>query len=155
MRRILVNNPYYFRAPVGLARLSVEFYTRFMPISQKNRSFRFLPLFSFIEWNEEHIKATITQELSWRVPEKMTAGWRSDCKIHQVRQYIYQELLGYTKNNDLLSQLVRRGQITREQALARLNAENQVAPALLDEILSEMGFSFSQLEYSVNNAVRA
>jgi hypothetical protein len=151
--RELIINPFYLSHPVDLTRLLIEFYTRFMPVSQKNRPFRFLPLFLFIEWNENMIISTITNELGWRTPEKMSSGWRSDCKIHQIRQYLYQELLGYTKNNDLLSQMVRNHQINQSQALRRLATENQVSPILLDEILTEMGFTFSDLERSIQQAI--
>lgn len=147
----LINNPYYILHPVGLTRLLFEFNTRYMPYTQKSHIIRFLPLFYFIEWDEEMIMKTITTELNWRTPDNIVVSWRSDCKIHQIRQYLYNEMIGYTKNNNLLSQMIRNNQINRKDAMERLINENRVSPILLEEILAEMGFSLTQINNALSN----
>jgi hypothetical protein len=48
--------------------------------------------------------------------------------------------LGFTKNNDLISGLIRRGIITsRDEALARLERDNVFDDDALRELLDEIG----------------
>ena len=118
-----------------------SFYTEYkMRYAGPKRDYKSIYLFNYIEWDEQKILSTIQEQLKWRVPEKMSSSWRSDCKINVIRQYLYQELLGFTKNDELLSQLSRGGAITREDALARLEVENITNEELLREILTDIQF---------------
>ena len=138
----LLANPSYLN-PQILASFSKEFISRFTHGQSNHTS---IPLFRYIVWDEERILKTITEELNWQVPDKMSSSWRSDCQVNVVRQYLYQELLGFTKNNELLSQLIRDGYMTREEALERLNRENRTDPEYLTEILADLGMDLQDLE---------
>lgn len=118
-----------------------SFYTEYkMRYAGPKRDYKSIYLFNYIEWDEQKILSTIQEQLKWCVPEKMSSSWRSDCKINVIRQYLYQELLGFTKNDELLSQLIRGGAITRESALARLDVENITNEELLRDILTDVQF---------------
>ncbi len=107
----LLRNPGYWHPSLlmsfcteGIARFSRYFHV------ELTRVF----LFNYIEWNEDEVLRTVQQECGWRKPDWSPTTWRSDCEIHLLKQYLYKQTLGFTKNDDLLSGLVRDGQISRE-----------------------------------------
>lgn len=142
--REVIRNPRYLD-PVLLSDFLREFISRF---TNKKYQTKKIYLFRFIEWNEEEVMRTITNELGWRIPEKMTSSWRSDCNINVIRQYLYRETLGFTKNEELLSQLIRSGKITRVKAMERLKRENDIDPDLLADV-------FKDLEIPLEKMLRA
>ena len=139
--REFLRNPYFLN-PALLNSFYQEYKSRFKGGKPNYVS---LQLFDYIEWDEELILSTIQQKLKWRVPEKMSSSWRSDCKINVIRQYLYQQLLGFTKNDELLSQLIRSGAYAREDALSRLEVENVTNEDLLREILTDIKFDPERL----------
>jgi len=140
--REIFKNPHYIKPNVMLSFFN-EYLARFKRAKQNYSS---IQLFNYIEWNEEEILSTITREFNWRTPEKMASSWRSDCKINIVRQYYYKELLGFTKNDELLSQMIRNKNITRDDALNRLEIENVLNPELIREIFQELGIPNNKIE---------
>ncbi len=83
-------------------------------------------LFDFLEWNEAHIVATIRRRLGWTKPSYWNTTWRSDCKVHELKKFLYKGRLGFTKNNELFSGMVREEMITMEKALTRLREANKL-----------------------------
>jgi hypothetical protein len=130
--REIIINPYYLQ-PVLLVNFFREFLSRFR---HRRTGYAKIDLFRYLEWDENLILHTIQGELNWRIPERMSSSWRSDCHVNVIRQFLYQRLLGFTKNNELLSQMIREKKITREQALIRLGSENSIDQSLLTEILN-------------------
>jgi hypothetical protein len=104
-----------------------------------------LSLYSFVEWNETTINETIKRELGWQRPAGSTNDWRTDCKLHRVKEYLYERTLGFTKNDDLLSCLIRRGEITRDQALLRMVDENHISDAFLEDACATINIDLGQL----------
>jgi tRNA(Ile)-lysidine synthase TilS/MesJ len=139
--REFLRNPSYLNPA-----LLKSFYTEYkMRYAGPKRNYKSIYLFNYVEWDEQRILSTIQEQLKWRVPDKMSSSWRSDCKINVIRQYLYQQLLSFTKNDELLSQLIRVGAITREDALSRLEVENVTNEELLREILTEVEFDPEKL----------
>ena len=108
----LLRNPGYWHPSLlmsfcteGIARFSRYFHV------ELTRVF----LFNYIEWNEDEVLRTVQQECGWRKPDWSPTTWRSDCE-YLLKQYLYKQTLGFTKNDDLLSGLVRDGQISRGRA---------------------------------------
>ena len=83
-------------------------------------------LFDFLEWNEAHIVATIHRRLGWTKPSYWNIIWRVDCKMYWLKKLLYKEMLGFTKNDELFSDMVREEMITMEEALARLHEANKL-----------------------------
>lgn len=135
--REMSNNPHYLN-PRLLVSFSKEFYHRFF---HKPKSIIYVDLFHYIEWDENKIMETITQVLKWQKPDEISASWRADCKINVIRQYLYLNMLGFAKNEELLSQLIRNKKITRENALTRLESDNHINQDFLLEIFNELDFN--------------
>jgi len=61
-------------------------------------------LFDFLEWNEAH---TIRRRLRWTKPSYWNITWQADCKVHWLKKFLYKEMLGFTKNNEFFSGMLR------------------------------------------------
>jgi hypothetical protein len=96
-------------------------------------------LFKYIEWNEKEIISRIKNELHWESPKNLPSTWRFDCRVGHLKEFLYQKTLGMTERDDLYAKLVRQGLMTREEALERLEKENQIPFEEIEIILKEVG----------------
>ena len=105
-----------------------------------------MALYEYIRWEEAEILRVIGQELNWRKPDWWPTTWRSDCKIHFIKEYLYKATLGFTKQDDLLSGLIRQGMITRDDALRRLTHDNEIPAEVISKVLAEHDLDMSQID---------
>ena len=139
--REVLRNPRYLR-PGCVCAFGREFRHRYI---RPGRDYRANIDIRFVEWNEKTILSTIRSWLDWRTPSSSRASWRSDCKVHLLRQYLYRETLGFTKNDELLSIMVREKAITRVEALKRAADENEIPFEFVGAFLHEQGLSSDEL----------
>jgi hypothetical protein len=90
-------------------------------------------LFDFLEWNEAHIVATIHRRLEWTKPYNV--GQLQSCI--GSKSFLYKEMLGFTKNDEFLSGMVREKMITIEKALTKLREANKLQENFLAEVVAE------------------
>ena len=147
--RNFLKNPYYILNPSFLVALLKEFYYRY--IYKLDNQIQTLGLFEFIPWNEKEICSIIENKLNWQKPKHIQTSWRSDCKIHFLKQYLYRETLGFTKNDELLSGMIRENMITREEALKRLEHDNIISKKHLADFLNELGIEIQELDIALDN----
>jgi hypothetical protein len=145
--RELLRNPQYLRSPSCIVRMVHEMLRYWPPLRCIRRVLRPQPwqtvnLFSYIPWDENKIMNTIQKELNWKQYHYSATPWRSDCKINLLKNELYRKTLGFTKNDEILSGMVRRGQITRAAALARATKENVIPEAFLREFFATLGLSY-------------
>lgn len=152
--RQFTKNPGLLLSPTRAGVMGLEFSMRYLKASllkllgisyPKKKVFPY----KFIGWNEKTIMDTITSELGWEAGDMCGTPWRSDCLIAPLKNYIYGSMLGFHKVDEILSGMVRIGQIDRQTALKRLVVESQVYPAYLDPFLKSMGTSLSELDRSI------
>ena len=96
--------------------------------------------FDYEEWNEAKIMSVIQEKLNWQ-HKSGQSSWRFDCQIHALVNRMVYQLLGMTEKDELYSKLVREGQITREEALARIGAnedEKDHELKIIDTVLARM-----------------
>ena len=65
--------------------------------------------------------------------------------MHWLKKFLYKEMLGFTKNNELFSGMVREEMITKEEALTRLREVNKLQEDFLAEFVAEHGVKFIRL----------
>jgi len=61
-----------------------------------------------------------------------------------LKLYFYKKLLGFNDKDDALSDLIRDGQLTREEALNRLESEQYLSPDLINEICMDHSIDYSR-----------
>lgn len=145
--REMIHNPRFVLQPRCVQALVNEFSYRYA--LRAKPAFQEAPIFRYLDWNETLIMDTITRELGWQAGAHTTTSWRSDCQIHTIRQYLYRELLGFTKNDDMLACLIREDRISQEEARRRLERENVVAEDYLSEVLAGQGVAFADFKAAV------
>jgi hypothetical protein len=151
---------YYIRYLRGLARESLKnlayIKPRYVPTLLKgylysqqyaigprifSRDIEILDLFHFIQWNEQEIISRITGELEWDYPHDLKSTWRFDCRIAHLKDYMYMKTLGMTEKDDFYAKMVREGLMSRQEALRRLENENQIHMEIIAELLEQQGLS--------------
>lgn len=96
-----------------------------------------IDLFHYIPWNEQDVISRIKHELDWESADDKNGTWRFDCKIADLKDYLYFKTLGMTEKDDFYSKMILENLITRDQALERLQKENTLNSDIVDEILTD------------------
>jgi hypothetical protein len=139
----LAANPRYLLHPRTLLSFLREGYARYM---LKGGEIQYVSLFHYVPWDEGAIEERIHSRLGWRKPEGFTTNWRSDCQIHLIKQYFYRELLGFTKNDEILSNMIRERRLDRSEALERLERENDLPEEIINGFLERHGVDVPRLK---------
>jgi len=148
----MIRNPFYVLSPKCLIGFTEEFFHSF--VYKEDRDLGITPVFKFIEWNEADILSLIQNELNWKRPSYSRSSWRADCKLNELKNYLYRETLGFTKHDELLSGMIRKGMITREDALRRLENDTVISQQFLIELLDELELSFHDLDVALKEYKR-
>lgn len=104
------------------------------------------PFWRYIKWEEKKIIDTIENELGWIKNSQTGSTWRGDCDIALLKSYLYKTLLGYNDKDDSLSDLIRDGQITREDALQRLESEQYISESVIKNIVEKNGINYGYFQ---------
>ncbi|MFC1461293.1 hypothetical protein ACFLQR_02095 [Verrucomicrobiota bacterium] len=99
----------------------------------------FIHYFEYIKWNEDEILTTIRDELDWETPPDTSQTWRTDDATSPWYNFLYYSMRGFTENDELLSNMIREGMIGREEALARVEQENQPRYEEIQKYLKKVG----------------
>ena len=65
--------------------------------------------------------------------------------MHWLKKFFYKEMLGFTKNDELFSGMVREKMIAMEEALTRLCEANKLPEDFLAKFVAEHGVKFTRL----------
>jgi tRNA(Ile)-lysidine synthase TilS/MesJ len=113
------------------------------------------PYRKYIHWQEKEIVRTIEMELDWKKNPSTKSTWRGDCDLALLKLYIYRKMLGFNDKDDALSDLIRDRQITREDALHRLQDEQYVPDSVIREVLDENGIGYEYFMKQIEKAMHA
>lgn len=79
----------------------------------------FLYLFHYLPWIEEEIVGTIRREYDWEVATDTASTWRIGDGSAAWYNFIYSTICGWTEDEVMLSNMIREGHLTREEAQRR------------------------------------
>jgi hypothetical protein len=152
----LADNPRYVFSPVFMFTAISEFFCCFAGSKLLRKLIypdqKYIPIFHYINWDEETILSVIKDELNWRRYAASNASWRSDCKIALLKNYLYGKTVGFTKNDDLLSNMIREGVLTREAAMERLASENVIQERFVSDFCEEIGLGYHDLKATLRGS---
>ena len=97
-----------------------------------------IDLFFFIEWKEQEILSRITSELGWDYPRDL-GSWRFDCRVGLLKTFMLTKTIKMTERDDFFAKMIREGQVTRDDALQRLQKENELHMDKIQLFLNEQG----------------
>ena len=110
---------------------------------------RIIEFFDYVKWDEKIIENTIEKELKWKKLKEVKSSWRFDCLVHYFKDYFYLNSVGFTERDELLSNMIREGMTSREEALQRLmeDYENQreIRENIIMDVLEDLKIDMSIL----------
>lgn len=110
----------------------------------------FLYLFHYLKWHEDEVVGTIRREYDWEVATDTTTTWRIGDGTAAFYNYIYQTVAGFTEDDAMLSNMVREGHLTRQQALERQAEYSKPRIPSIREYAQLAGFSCEEALNVIN-----
>jgi glutamine---fructose-6-phosphate transaminase (isomerizing) len=142
------------RAFLGDVTISVLGCLAFRPdsgyLQRRYPSVRHVMYFDYCDWDRKSIVATLKADTPWSVPDTIVTDWHSDCVFNVFKEYMYQQMLGTSYTDAFLSNQIRYGLMTREEAWSELCRSKEfyahellrVLPVLrLDHLLPRLDLS--------------
>jgi glucosamine--fructose-6-phosphate aminotransferase (isomerizing) len=112
----------------------------------------FLYLYHYIPWDENKINKTLSVEYGWQNNSDTSNTWRIGDGTAAFYNYIYYTLVGFSEYDTFRSNQVRYNIITRDEALALAEQDNQPRWQSMNEYAQLVGFN---LQEAVENIYRA
>ena len=79
--------------------------------------------FHYNEWDEEELQEVL-HKVGWEQPGECVTTWRADCELEEIKNTLFQYLYGMTHVDVFLSNLIREGKISRNDALEKQKTES-------------------------------
>jgi len=84
----------------------------------------YLQVFDYVPWQEDEVLGNLQKRYGWESSTETKNTWRIGDASAPFYNYLYYYFAGFTENDVYLSNLIRDGQISRQQALIRLQGDN-------------------------------
>lgn len=88
----------------------------------------YLQVFDYVPWQESEVLGNLQKHYGWESSTETKNTWRIGDASAPFYNYLYFFFAGFTENDVYLSNLIRDGQISRNQALIRLQEDNLPNP---------------------------
>ena len=112
----------------------------------------FLYLYQYLPWNEDLIVNTIRGQYDWEIAEDTTTTWRIGDGTAAFYNYIYQTIAGFTEDDCMLANMVREGDLTRDEAMRRSREFGKPRWQSIREYAQLIGFSAEEALAVINAA---
>jgi hypothetical protein len=89
--------------------------------------------FYHAEYNESQ-RDDVLLELEWELPPGCNSSWKADCCYAELKNYMLHASMGITYMDAFLSNLVRAGVLSRDEALKRIEVEGKTSQERIAEV---------------------
>lgn len=138
----MLQSPGYFNRSIWDT-LSGEYYRSF------TKKEDYYHLFNYWFWDEKIINNTL-KNYDWELATDTSTTWRIGDGTAGFYNYVYYTLAGLTEHDTLRSNQIREGQITREEALMKVQEENRPRYQNIKWYLDALGMDFKEVISTVN-----
>ena len=107
-------------------------------------------LFDYLKWDEQRVERLLIDEYAWETDPETPTTWRIGDGTAAFYNYIYYVVAGFTENDTFRSNQIREGMITREEALAKANIENQPRWGSIQWYCSTIGMDWERAISTIN-----
>lgn len=107
-------------------------------LKRRYKDIQVIRLFDYLPWNEREVEDKAAGHVGWKKSPEVESSWRFDCRLDYVRRKMYAATVGVTELRDLFSKMIREGMMTREEAIDRLRKEDQIDPAVVEDVLRQV-----------------
>ena len=140
--RAMLESPGYFNRSLWDT-LSGEYYRSF---AKKNDYYH---VFDYWQWDEKIVDDTLKQ-YEWELAPDTNTTWRIGDGTAGFYNYIYYTLAGLTEHDTLRSNQIREGQMSREEALTKVQDENRPRYENIRWYLDAIGMDYKEVISAVN-----
>ncbi len=140
--RAMLASPGYFNSSLWDT-LSGEYYRSF---TKKTDYFH---IFDYWRWDERQIDETLAL-YDWEKAPDTSTTWRIGDGTAAFYNYIYYTVAGFTEHDTFRSNQIREGDLTRDEALAMVEDENQPRYPNIKWYLDALGMDFKEVISVVN-----
>lgn len=142
--KAMLASPGYFNRSLWDT-LSGEYYRSF---TEKKDYYH---IFDYWRWDEKEVDDTLLGHYQWEKAPDTTTTWRIGDGTAALYNYIYYTVAGFTEHDTFRSNQIREGDITREQALALVECENQPRYQNIRWYLDALGMDFVEVVKLINS----
>jgi len=118
---------YFISLAIPDTEMRQAFYDEFFPPVHQLRDAELLPeflgYFLYQPYDEAAMMRELEDELGWQRPSRDGVLTHADCGAHDAAGFLFRQTFGYPMLSFELSVLIREGQLSRAEALARLERE--------------------------------
>jgi len=107
--------------------------------------------FEYFEWNENIIENTIINNYNWETAEDTRTTWRIGDGTASFYNYIYYNIAGFSENDTFRSNQIRQGLISREEALKKVEEENNPRFESIKWYCDTIGIDFEKTIKKINS----
>ena len=141
-----ISNPNYINSSL--------FDTLFAFYSYYKLPHNYLLLFNYIHWDEEEINSTLINEYGWETSPDTNSTWRIGDGTASFYNYIYYTVAGFSENDTFRSNQIREEEINREDALTKVEEENQPRWDSIKWYCDTIGIEFEDTINRINEMSR-
>ncbi len=94
---------------------------------------RALEYFYYAGWDESK-NEDILEKVGWQLPAYCNSTWKADCSFDELKNLMFDKMMGITYMDAYLSNMVRAGVLTREEAIKRIGVEGKPSAQRLEEV---------------------
>ena len=138
----MLQSPGYFNTSLWDT-LSGEYYRS----AQKKTDY--YHLFDYMRWDETEIDSTLSK-YSWELAEDTSTTWRIGDGTAAFYNYLYFRVAGFTEHDTFRSNQIREGDITRGEALEKVDDENQPRYQNIRWYLDALNLDFKETIGAIN-----
>ncbi len=143
---LLVRCPQVMRYLFQAAKASVLYLDPHTPyLRMRYSGIKSFEYFYHQSWSESECERIIQEELGWELPPGCWTTWRADCDFAELKNFMFYDTIGATYTDALYSNMIREGQITREEAMRRLAENPMFSRERMIRALEEMGLDLGFL----------
>ena len=107
-------------------------------------------IYNYIKWDEDVINSTLIDEYDWETDPGTKTTWRIGDGTAAFYNYIYYMVAGFSENDTFRSNQIREGDLSREEALRKANAENQPRWDSMKWYCDTIGIDFEKAINKIN-----
>ena len=110
----------------------------------------YINIFDYIRWDEKQIVDLLIREYDWETEPDYPSTWRIGDGTAPFYNYIYYQVAGFTENDTFRSNQIRAGMISREEALRKVQLENQPRWKAIQWYCDTLGINMKYVIQQIN-----
>ncbi|RJQ25500.1 hypothetical protein C4565_08240 [Candidatus Parcubacteria bacterium] len=110
----------------------------------------YLSIYDYIRWDEQTINQTLHGEYDWESAKDTQSTWRIGDGTAAFYNYIYYRLAGFSENDTFLSNQIREGMMTREDAWGIACRDNRPRVEAIDWYCDTIGIDCRETIKRIN-----